>query len=53
MQNIVGRVLLTLRYHLIKNRLTVDLIQVKDIAERQNCGRSFYLIYFNEHLLIC
>uniref|UniRef100_A0A0R3RII7 C2 domain-containing protein n=1 Tax=Elaeophora elaphi TaxID=1147741 RepID=A0A0R3RII7_9BILA len=36
-QNSVGKVLLTLRYHLVKNRLIVDIIQVKDIAGRQNC----------------
>ncbi|VBB29614.1 unnamed protein product [Acanthocheilonema viteae] len=36
-QNTVGKVLLTLQYSLIKNRLIVDLIQVKDIVGRQNC----------------
>ncbi|EJW83432.1 hypothetical protein WUBG_05657 [Wuchereria bancrofti] len=36
-KNIVGRVLLTLRYHFIKNKLIVDLIQAKDLIGRHNC----------------
>ncbi|VDN91810.1 unnamed protein product [Brugia pahangi] len=36
-KNIVGRVLLTLRYHFIKNKLIVDLLQAKDIIGRHNC----------------
>uniref|UniRef100_A0A915PYS5 C2 domain-containing protein n=1 Tax=Setaria digitata TaxID=48799 RepID=A0A915PYS5_9BILA len=38
LRNVVGEVLLTLRYHLLKNVLIVDVIQVKDITRRQNCS---------------
>lgn len=45
LQNNVGKVLVTLRYYLIKNKLIVDLIQVKDfIEERQSYGRLFTLV---------
>ncbi|VDK86857.1 unnamed protein product [Onchocerca ochengi] len=45
-RNTVGKVLVTLRYHYGQDKLTVDIIQVKDIAGRQNSD-----IFFSVQLL--
>ncbi|VDO45298.1 unnamed protein product [Onchocerca flexuosa] len=44
--NTVGQVLVTLRYHHGQDKLTVNIIQVKDIAGRQDCN-----IFFSVQLL--
>ncbi|MCP9263894.1 hypothetical protein DINM_007256 [Dirofilaria immitis] len=41
-RNNVGKVLLTLQYHADESKLSVDIVQIKDIIGRQNCGLSRY-----------
>ncbi|KAM3718252.1 Synaptotagmin-12 [Dirofilaria immitis] len=36
-RNNVGKVLLTLQYHADESKLSVDIVQIKDIIGRQNC----------------
>ncbi|KAM3718251.1 Synaptotagmin-12 [Dirofilaria immitis] len=41
-RNNVGKVLLTLQYHADESKLSVDIVQIKDIIGRQNCASKIY-----------